>query len=122
MNYLGSNCHEHSVVQAEHALAKEMRTLQIHNNDLEAQATALDAQIAKLECARQQVEAHLNDKGNGEDVLLPPEMLDCEICGTFVLSNSKSLGQCCTSVTPVCVRMACIRELAKKLTCCSGCG
>lgn len=58
-------------MQAEHALAREMRSLTIHSNDLEAQATALDAQIAKLDCARQQVEAHLSDKGTGEDVQLP---------------------------------------------------
>lgn len=59
------------VLQAEHALAKEMRALHIHNNDLDAQATALDSQIAKLDCARQQVEAHLNDKSTGEDVQFP---------------------------------------------------
>eukprot|EP00892_Ulva_mutabilis_P009274 jgi/Ulvmu1/6719/UM030_0052.1 len=67
---------EQIIDEAEHALAKEMRVLQIHNNDLDAQGTALDTQIAKLESARQQVEAHLHDKGTGENVDVECAMLD----------------------------------------------
>lgn len=66
-----------------------MRNLNIHNNDLEAQATALDAQIAKLECARQQVEAHLSDKGAGEDVQFPSWN------ALIMLLVMPAIGSCC---------------------------
>ena len=50
-------------MQADHALRKEMRALQLHCNDIDAHEAALDAQIRRLDRAREQVEAHLRDKG-----------------------------------------------------------
>jgi hypothetical protein len=56
------------VLQADHALRKEMRALQLHCDDIDAHEAALDAQIRRLDRARDQVEAHLRDKDEGEQV------------------------------------------------------
>lgn len=61
-------------VQADHALRKEMRALQLHCNDIDAHEAALDAQIRRLDRAREQVEAHLRDKDEGEQVWGLPEL------------------------------------------------
>ena len=48
-----------------------MRALQLHCNDIDAHEAALDAQIRRLDRAREQVEAHLRDKDEGEQVRTP---------------------------------------------------
>jgi hypothetical protein len=55
-------------VQADHALRREMRALQLHCNDIDSHEAALDAQIRRLDGAKQQVEAHLREKDEGEQV------------------------------------------------------
>lgn len=77
------------MAQADHALRKEMRALQLHCNDIDAHEAALDAQICRLDRAREQVESHLRDKDEGEQVCLALRCAEQLRSSSYSLAKSK---------------------------------